>query len=101
MIEAAATFGHEAEVTARLLTALESEPSITQLAASFPISQERNRLTSALDTYESCRREARIAFWRILLAEGCSIGEISRIFGISRQLVSRQLRDDAANRPQA
>ena len=28
-----------------------------------------------------------------MLAEGCSIGEISRIVGLSRQLVSRQLRD--------
>jgi hypothetical protein len=101
MVEAAAMFGHEAELTTRLLQAFATEPSITQLASDFPISAERNRLTFALDAYETCRREARIAFWRILLAEGCSIGEIGRIFGLSRQLVSRQLRDDASAQPDA
>jgi hypothetical protein len=27
-----------------------------------------------------------------MAAEGCSIGEMARIFGLSRQLISRQLR---------
>ena len=92
MQEAAATFSHEAVVAEALLSALDGAASISKLAADYPISEERSRLTAALDNFESCRRTARVALWRLMLAEGCSIGEISRIFGLSRQLVSRQLR---------
>ncbi len=94
MLDAAATFNHEAEVIAKLLVALDQQPSITALTSAFPISEERVHLTAALDNYETYRRDARIELWRVMLDEGCSIGEISRIFGLSRQLVSRQLRDN-------
>jgi hypothetical protein len=93
MQDVSATFAHETQVATALLRALDTEPSITKLTARFPVVEERSRQVTALDAYESCRREARIALWRVMLAEGCSIGEISRIFGLSRQLVSRQLRD--------
>ncbi|MGZ6992660.1 MAG: hypothetical protein ACXVKJ_16235 [Ilumatobacteraceae bacterium] len=94
MDDAAATFAHEADVAAALLHALDHEPSISALASNYPVAEERKRLTVALDNYETCRRDARIALWQLMLSEGRSIGEISRIFGLSRQLVSRQLRDD-------
>ncbi len=94
MEDAAATFAHEARVATAMLDALDNEPSLTVLASNFPIAEERKRLTVVLDDYETCRRDARIALWQLLLSEGRSIGEISRIFGLSRQLVSRQLRDD-------
>ncbi len=94
MLDAAATFGREAEVIPKLLVALDHEPSITALTSGFPISQERERLTAALDAYETHRRDARIELWRVMLEEGRSIGEVSRIFGLSRQLVSRQLKDN-------
>jgi hypothetical protein len=93
MLEAAAAFTHDAAVVSKLLVALDGQPNITALAAAFPISQERVRLASALENYETYRRDARTALWRVMLAEGCSIGEIGRIFGLSRQLVSRQLKD--------
>ena len=94
IVDAAATFAHEADVAAALLDALDTEPSISTLASNFPVAEERKRLTVTLDNYETCRRDARIALWQLMLSEGRSIGEISRIFGLSRQLVSRQLRDD-------
>ncbi len=90
---ATATFAHETKVATAALNAIDTEPSVTALAANFPIAKDHQRLTVALDNYETCRRDARIALWRVMLAEGCSIGEVSRIFGLSRQLVSRQLRD--------
>ncbi|HSB85766.1 MAG TPA: hypothetical protein VLD86_05625 [Ilumatobacteraceae bacterium] len=93
MRDAEATFAHEAQVAEALMRALGTESSMTELAARFPIAEERTRLTRALDEYETRRRAARVALWRVMLAEGCSIGEVSRIFGLSRQLVSRQLRD--------
>ena len=94
MLDAASTFSREAEVVTKLLAALDEQPSITTLTERFPIAEERERLTAVLDNYETYRRDARIALWRVMLFEGCSIGEISRIFGLSRQLVSRQLRDN-------
>lgn len=96
MVEASATFAHEAEVATRVLEAFKTEPSITTLVAAFPIAEERARLNETLENYETGRRNARTALWQVMLAEGCSIGEISRIFGLSRQLVSRQLRDRTA-----
>lgn len=96
LTEAARTFGHDATVANALIDALRDEPSITALANRFPISEERNRLASVLQHYETCRRDARLALWRVMLGEGCSIGEVARIFGLSRQLVSRQLRDSRA-----
>ena len=94
MLDAADTFSREADVIAKLLVALDREPSITALTSGFPISHEREKLTAVLDNYETYRRDARIALWHVMLEEGCSIGEISRIFGLSRQLVSRQLKDN-------
>jgi hypothetical protein len=93
MLDAAAAFSHDAAVVSQFLTALDGESNITALAAAYPISQERVRLASALENYETSRRDARIELWRVMLDEGCSIGEIGRIFGLSRQLVSRQLKD--------
>ena len=94
MLDAASTFSREAEVIGKLFIALDQEGSITALTSGFPIALERQRLAVALDGYETNRRDARITLWRVMLDEGCSIGEVSRIFGLSRQLVSRQLKDN-------
>ncbi|HEY7626873.1 MAG TPA: hypothetical protein VH761_07390, partial [Ilumatobacteraceae bacterium] len=85
----------DADLAAAVMQALTTAPSMTEIAARFPISEERTHLTQALDRFEARRRHARVALWRVMLAEGCSIGEIARIFGLSRQLVSRQLRAGA------
>src|SRR3954454_22614088 len=90
MVDAAELFGHEADVASALLHALDGEPSITKLTARFPINEQRIKLTAALDRYEVTRRSARVALWRVMLSEGCSIGEVSRIVGVPRQLLSPQ-----------
>jgi DNA-directed RNA polymerase specialized sigma24 family protein len=99
MQEAATTFGHNAVIATSLIEALDREPSITAVTSAFPVNEERNRLMKALDEYEARRREARLALWRLMQHEGCSIGEISRIFGLSRQLVSRQMHGQPAGDP--
>ena len=91
LVEVASAFQHQAEVSAMLVEALASETPMTAIVANFAVAAERDRMSSALDQYETLRRETRLAVWRTLRAEGCSIGEISRMFGLSRQLVSRQL----------
>ena len=90
---AAATFTHGAGVATAMLDAIDNEPSLTNLVASFPVAEQRKSLTVSLENYETCLRDVRIALWRVMRSEGCTIGEISQIFGLSRQRVSRQLRD--------
>jgi hypothetical protein len=90
---AAATFSHEAEIANTFLAVVDDAPSITALVKQFPVAAERARLNTSLDIYETRRRRARAALWQLMLAEGCSLSDITRIFGLSRQLVSRQLRE--------
>ena len=97
MLDVVATFSHEAEISERLLEVLASDVPITDLVARFDVTGERVRLNNVLDTYETRRRQARASLWRIMLAEGCPVGEVSRIFGLSRQLVSRQLKAEEAS----
>ena len=76
-----------------LLHILQGPRTLTEALSQFDFAAERSRLTDTLDQFEKARREARIAAWRLMASEGCSIGEMGRIFGLSRQLISRQLRD--------
>ena len=91
MLEIVETFTHEAEFAGALLAVLRNETELGPIVEGFDLSGERDRLTGSLDRFETDRRNSRIAVWRVLQAEGRSIGEISRMFGVSRQLVSRQL----------
>jgi hypothetical protein len=83
----------------RLVTALRSDLPLRDILANADFRAERDSLSAAIDGFETARREARIEAWRQLLEEGCSIGEIARIFALSRQLVSRQLRDAGVTLP--
>jgi transcriptional regulator of acetoin/glycerol metabolism len=91
LTDVVAAFQNQSEVSAMLVEALASDTPMTAIVQNFAVAAERDRMTSALSRYETLRRETRLAIWRALQAEGCSIGEISRMFGLSRQLVSRQL----------
>lgn len=51
----------------------------------------RANIASALTDFERARHESNRLLWRLLLAEGKTRTEIGRIFGVSRQLVSRLL----------
>ena len=53
----------------------------------------RQGLTDAINRLEAARLDARRQLFRVMIAEGHSIGEIARTWGISRQLASRILRD--------
>ncbi|HEX2783679.1 MAG TPA: hypothetical protein VHN36_08840 [Ilumatobacteraceae bacterium] len=85
------TFEHDAVVASNVAQQLGRDTPIAPLVENFDVSSARHRLTAALDAFETKRRNARVALWRVMIDEGCSIGEVSRIFGLSRQLVSRQL----------
>lgn len=51
----------------------------------------RATLTDRLDRLERARSVSRLSLWRLQVAEGMSIAEIARLWGFSRQLVSRAL----------
>jgi hypothetical protein len=77
----------------RLLQVLGTDLPLTQILESVDFKTERETIANAIDHFEAARKESRIAAWRLLVAEGCSIGQIARMFALSRQLVSRQLKE--------
>jgi hypothetical protein len=91
MLAVVDTFEHDAVMASNVARQLGRDTPITPLVEKFDVASARMRLTSVLDAFETQRRNARVAMWRVMINEGCSIGEVSRIFGLSRQLVSRQL----------
>jgi hypothetical protein len=57
----------------------------------FDLPSLRSTLTERLDLVERARMDCRRALWRLQMAEGATIAEIAREWGLSRQLVSRAL----------
>jgi hypothetical protein len=60
------------------------------------ITAARENLSVAAAEFQLHRHVSRLAVFRVQAAEGMSIGAIARIWGLSRQLVSRTLREDQA-----
>jgi hypothetical protein len=55
----------------------------------------RAELVERLTRFEAARHRMRSASFRVSLAEGLSIGDIARLWGISRQLASRLVNEGA------
>jgi hypothetical protein len=53
----------------------------------------RQRVNERIDDMERCRRLWRVAFFRLQVNEGMSLGAIAREWGLSRQLVSRLMNE--------
>ena len=83
----------EHAVAAGILEQLRGGQSLRSILDHVGMSDSRVDLTGALSRLEEGRRLARIDLFRELNNQGCSIGEIARLWGVSRQLVSRMLRD--------
>ncbi len=62
---------------------------VTEALAAGRPAETRHGLTMALDTFEQLRRRSRLALIAVALDQGTSINDISRTWGISRQLASR------------
>lgn len=86
------TLNHELSVSAVLIEGLQSSTSLVNVARDAEISVERARLTDSITELESARYYARECYFQALNQEGASIGQISRLWGISRQLASRILK---------
>jgi hypothetical protein len=66
-----------------------------EMTALFDIPSLRSTLTERLDRFEQARMACRRSLWRMQLAEGTTIADIARSWGLSRQLVSRALSERA------
>jgi hypothetical protein len=64
---------------------------VNETPALFDLGSVRATLSERLSSLERTRYAARFALWRLQVAEGTSIAEIARMWGFSRQLVSRAL----------
>jgi len=64
---------------------------VNQTPALFDIRSVRTTLTERLNSLERTRNASRLALWRLQVAEDTTIAEIARMWGFSRQLVSRAL----------
>jgi|GEM_PF-1229533 len=59
----------------------------------------RSAMTDAIKRFEMTRHHARLVLVAMSLDEGCSIAEVARTWGVSRQLASRWVQEAASLRP--
>ena len=64
----------------------------SDMAVRFDVQGVRASLSDRLKHVERRRNASRISLWRLQVAEGTTLAEIARVWGFSRQLISRALR---------
>ncbi|MGZ4702027.1 MAG: hypothetical protein ACXV5U_10265 [Ilumatobacteraceae bacterium] len=81
-------------VARSLIEGIRSDETIEAIVTRNDMASVRGRMTAALIEIEAARGLARAELFRALLREGHTIGQISRMWGISRQLASRIVREN-------
>ena len=81
------------EIALAAIQDLRREESVVAIALRNNMSMVRERLTGALHNLDVARGQARRELFQALQREGQSVGQIARLWGISRQLASRLMRD--------
>ena len=74
---------------------------VDETPALFDLRSVRRTLTERLNSLERTRHAARLTLWRLQVMEGTTIAEIARMWGFSRQLVSRALTGRDARRSES
>jgi DNA-binding NtrC family response regulator len=87
------TLRRDREIALAAVQQLRRDESVVTIAVRNDMSAVRERLTGALHNLDSARAQARREIFHALQREGQSVGQIARLWGISRQLVSRLMRD--------
>jgi len=72
---------------------LRAGASLSESVRATRSADRRRDLTRIMDAFETSRREIRAAVVAAALAEGMTTTEIADIFGVSRQLANRFVRD--------
>jgi PAS domain S-box-containing protein len=93
LTEASRRIEQEQELLVEVLSDLRAGVPFSETVHRVDMGEGRESLTTAFAGMEVTRRQARVHMFRALLAEGYSIGEIARSWGVSRQLASRLLRE--------
>ena len=87
-------------VLERVCRQVEREVPVHEVMDQIGVGELRAELVERLTRFEEARRRMRVACFRMSLTEGLSIGDIARLWGISRQLASR-LVNETATHPRA
>jgi DNA-directed RNA polymerase specialized sigma subunit len=98
VLEVAATRVHEAldaagAVLLIVRERIEQRAKVSDLAGHVEPVNLRAELATSLDELERARHRSQQLLFRILFAEGKSMADIGRAWGISRQLVSRLINE--------
>ena len=72
---------------------LENGSSVREVFSAIPTGYLRQSLTDAMAEVESARHKVRRLTFARGLAEGMTIGELARMWGISRQLAARYVKE--------
>jgi hypothetical protein len=84
----------------RVCRQVEREVPLHEVMGQIGVGELRAELVERLTRFEEARHRMRVACFRMSLTEGLSIGEIARLWGISRQLASRLI-NEAPEAPSA
>ena len=68
----------------------------SEMPTIYDVRAVRTTITDRLDRLERARNASRCSLWRLQVSEGTTLTEIARVWGLSRQLVSRALARDEA-----
>ena len=82
----------------RVCRRVERDVPLHEVMAQIGVGDLRADLVERLTRFEEARHRMRLACFHMSLTEGLSIGDIARLWGISRQLASRLI-NEAAESP--
>lgn len=72
--------------------------TVSDIPATIHLRDLRDEIGSALDRFNQARMKTRVMTARLASAEGTSLSELARQFGVSRQYMSKLLSDDRSDR---
>ena len=84
----------------RVERALERGDPLVQVAEDTEFARVREAMSAAVEAFEVSRHRVKVAAFALANAEQTSIGRLSRLWGISRQLGARYAREAGTTQPQ-
>jgi hypothetical protein len=86
--------------TLRIRRALEKGEPLARVAERTDFRTTREAMSVAVEEFETSRHRFKVAAFILAHAEATSIGKLSRLWGISRQLGARYAREAGITKPQ-
>jgi DNA-directed RNA polymerase subunit N (RpoN/RPB10) len=76
---------------------IEKGATVEEAFAGLGVAEQRRDLTDTLDRCEHARHESRLTIIKQGVSEGLSLGALARLWGVSRQLITRLAHESSAN----